>query len=733
MDGSQEELKDTIAAQADRIVRLERLLESRAAALDAATRENAQMRLGRREGPPKPPPPRPTLAWRTRARAAVIEAGGRILPERAKRFIKRYWEPWRAAPSQRPLVVRRQRPARRLESPKTWDAICFSIIDWDFRWQRPQQLLSCLADEGHRVFVLKTTAFMTPGGRPYEIARLRDNVWEITIAPPVPLDVYAGTVHPETVAWFPEMLEALRMELDIVCGVSIVHVATWREAALAARRLFGWKIVYDCMDEWGSFPGMKQDVLETEALLVRDADLVTVSARRLQEKWMGNAARVELIRNGADFPRFSAPHGESLLDSVPHPIVGYFGAIAAWLDVELLAHVAAERPEYSFVLAGGVFDVDVRALDALPNVHLLGQQPYERMPEYLQSFDACVIPFVVDAITAATDPVKFYEYISLGKPVVSTWLPELEGMREHFYMARDAGEFLSMLDVAVKENDPVLRSARVALARASSWNVRADALVDAVREAHPMVSIVIVSYDNRELTQACIESVLRNSVYPNVEVLVVDNASNDGSAEMLASLRDGRVNVLLNEQNRGFAAANNQALRRVRGSYVVLLNNDTVVPRGWLPRMVRHLDEAEIGLVVAVTNFSGNESRIAVPYTSVDDMYPFAEEYMREHDGERFDIRVAAMYCVGMRREVWERIGPLDEEFGIGMFEDDDYSHRARLAGYRVVCAEDVFVHHVGRASFSKLDRKSYNTLWKRNQKLFETKWNVPWERHRGR
>jgi GT2 family glycosyltransferase len=198
-------------------------------------------------------------------------------------------------------------------------------------------------------------------------------------------------------------------------------------------------------------------------------------------------------------------------------------------------------------------------------------------------------------------------------------------------------------------------------------------------------------------------------------------------------MQSDRVRVLLNDQNAGFAAANNQALRMATGTYVVLLNNDTVVPRGWLPRMLRHLEDPQIGLVVAATNFSGNESRIDVPYDTIEEMLPFADQYMREHDGERFDIRVAAMYCVGMRRDVYETVGLLDEHFAIGMFEDDDYSHRIRLAGFRVICAEDVFVHHIGQASFSKLSREAYEALWKRNQAYFEEKWGARWEPHQRR
>jgi GT2 family glycosyltransferase/glycosyltransferase involved in cell wall biosynthesis len=728
-----EQLRQTIEAQAERIVTLERQLEARTAALDEVTRDYARWKARPQPRPQTLPAP-PTLSWRERAWKAVVIGGGRLLPSPAKRLVKKFWDPW-PRPRRLRLLPRLRRSRISVPPAATYDVIAFSIIDWSFRWQRPQQLLSQFADSGHRVFVFKTTTFLpSTTGVPYEIAQLRENVWEVTLAPPVMIDVYSGTIDPQTATWFPSLFEAMRRELGIVCAVSVVQVATWREVAEEARRRFGWRLVYDCMDEWRSFPGMKEELLVAEERLVEEADLVTVSGRRLLEKWQGRNARVELVHNAAAFGDFTRAISEArLLEGVPHPIVGYFGAIAPWFDLDLLAHAARQRPHYSFVLIGGVFDVDVQPLRDLPNVHLLGQQPYARMPLYLREFDACIIPFVVNEITAATDPVKFYEYISLGKPVVSTHMPELEPFRELLHLADDAGDFLRKLDLAVAEQDDALRARRIETARANSWTARAAAMQRAIRDVHPKVSIIVVSYDNEALTRACVDSVLRNSLHPNLEVIVIDNASTDGSVAMLESLGDERVRIVLNRENVGFAAANNQGLRLADGAVLVLLNNDTIVPRGWLPRMLRHLADPGIGLGVAVTNFSGNESRIDVPYRTIDAMHPFAERYMVEHEGVHFDLAVAAMYCVGMRRDVYERVGLLDEEFGVGMFEDDDYSHRVRHAGFRVVCLEDVFVHHIGQASFSKLDPDAYRALWERNQAHFETKWGIAWQPHRRR
>jgi GT2 family glycosyltransferase/glycosyltransferase involved in cell wall biosynthesis len=648
----------------------------------------------------------------------------RLLPSRFKRYLKRLLNQWRMLRLRRLNIV-----------ATTYDVVCFPIIDWGFRWQRPQQLLSQFAKDGHRVFIVRA-------GAAFAMKPLRDNVWEITLVPPAPIDFYAGELEPEVAAWLPEQLDALRRALNIVCAISIVQVATWRETAIEARRRFGWKVVYDCMDEWDEFPGMNPRVLEAEKRLVAEADLVTVSAQRLLEKWPGSV----LVRNGADFGHFAnaAPvilsredgegsqnarssHSEILRFAQDDggAVIGYFGAIAPWFDVDLLVRVAKERPQYSFVLVGGVFDVEI---PPLPNVHLLGQQPYELMPAYLREFDVCIIPFVVSNVTAATDPVKVYEYLSQGKPVVSTPMPELEPYRELLWFAGD--DFAETLDRALAENNPQLRERRIAFARENTWSKRVAVMKNAIRDVHQKVSVIVISYNNEVLTRACIESVLHRSLHPNLEVIVVDNASTDGSAEMLAALDDPRVRVLLNRENAGFAAANNQALAVATGDVLVLLNNDTVVPRGWLTRMLRQLEDPAVGLVNAVTNSSGNESRISVPYTDVGDMERFAEPYMLAHEGERFDIRVAAMYCVGMRRDSYERIGPLDTRFGIGMFEDDDYSHRARLARLRVICAEDVYVHHYGQASFAKLSAATYEALWNENQAYFETKWGMPWQPH---
>jgi GT2 family glycosyltransferase len=252
----------------------------------------------------------------------------------------------------------------------------------------------------------------------------------------------------------------------------------------------------------------------------------------------------------------------------------------------------------------------------------------------------------------------------------------------------------------------------------------------AIRSSFPRASIVVVTFDNLVFTRLCIESLLGNTRYPNYEVIVVDNGSGDGTPAYLRDVarRHAHVRALFNKANLGFAAANNQALERATGDVLVLLNNDTIVPPGWLSRLVRHLEDPLVGMVGPVTNRSGRESEIDTPYRTYGEMVRFARERAVEREHESFDVHTVTMFCAAMRRDAYQRVGPLDEQFAVGTFEDDDYSTRLRRAGYRLACAEDVFVHHFDKASFGKLvPTGEYADLLRANQLRFEAKWDAPW------
>ena len=616
------------------------------------------------------------------------------------------------------------------------DVLVFSIIDWDFRFQRPQQLATQLGRAGHRVFYLSTSRFLPPDGPAWSVAWKAFNVVEIALRSNRKLDVYGGRLEAADLAALEESIGDLLESLALADTLAVVQIPFWWPLAARLRERYGWRVVYDCMDEWANFPGIGKEVLAREDELVRQADLTLATAQLLHDKLAGKAARLALVRNGVDLEHYRRHYGpNALLEEVAHPVIGYYGALASWVDADLLVAIARRFPQATLVLAGGVFDLDLSRVEALPNVRLLGQRPYEEMPQLLWHFDACIIPFQVNAITEATNPVKLYEYLSGGKPVVSPRLTELLPFADVCYLADtpDSHEsFLAGLEQALAEpaDDP-RRQRRRELAAANDWSQRRAAIEQAVAEVCPRVSAIVVTFGGLPLTRRCLDSLLKAETWPNLEVLVVDNASPDGTPEYLRSLSDPRVRVFLQDRNLGFPAANNVALAEAQGDVILFLNNDTIVPPGMIGRLVRPLmRDRKVGLVCATTNFCGNEARVEPDYEDMSGMPRFAAARARRHAGKLLDLTVAALYCAAARREVVAEVGQLDEAFGIGMFEDDDFSLRMRQAGYRVVCAEDAYVHHVGQGSFQTLSRQEYDALWQRNQTYYERKWGKKWKPH---
>lgn len=241
-------------------------------------------------------------------------------------------------------------------------------------------------------------------------------------------------------------------------------------------------------------------------------------------------------------------------------------------------------------------------------------------------------------------------------------------------------------------------------------------------------SVVMVTWNGLAFTRLALESVLAHSG-DHCEVVVVDNHSEDGTLAYLGELAQAnpRVSVTANHRNRGFAAATNQGVAASSGPVVVLLNNDVIVTPGWLEGLLAHLDD-EVALVGPTTGRGGNEADLAVLHRTYAELLAFAAA-RRELGPSGFDVSMLTMFCVALRRSTWDRLGPLDEGYGLGTFEDDDYAQRVRRAGLRLRCAEDVFVHHFGQASFGRLVASGdYGPLHAGNRRRFEQRWRMPWE-----
>lgn len=608
------------------------------------------------------------------------------------------------------------------------DVICFPIIDWDFRFQRPQQLMSQFADAGHRVFYISQKFHAS--GPAYRILKKRENVYEVSLRGPE-RNIYEGVLDDAARQMLFESLDTLRRELMLGATVAFVQLPFWWPLVNQARQQFAWPIVYDCMDHHAGFSNNKQVMLDHESQLVESADLVVVSSSFLEEQATRHSVNVLMMRNACDYEHF-AKAGKP---KNKRPVIGYYGAIADWFDSDLVADLAERRPDWDFTLVGSTFSADVSRMSRLPNVSLPGEKAYLEIPEWLGRFDVSIIPFKRTPLTEATNPVKVYEILAAGKPLVSVPIPEVASLEPLVRLGSTAKEFEREIAAALSEDDPSLIEQRRAFAHGHTWEKRYENLAPAVRAVFPKASIIVVTFNNLKLNRFCLESIYGRTEWPNFEVIVIDNNSTDGTPDYLKQAESSFPNlrVILNEKNLGFAAANNIGLHHATGDYLVLLNNDTVVTRGWISTLIRHLHrDPTIGLIGPVTNSTGNEAKVDVDYTQLEDMPAWAARFVRDHDDQVFSIPMLAMFCVGMRREVFERVGLLDEQFGIGMFEDDDYAHRIKISGFRLVCAADSFVHHFGEAAFKKLKANGkYDALFAENRRRYEQKWNMEWVPHK--
>jgi glycosyltransferase involved in cell wall biosynthesis len=331
-------------------------------------------------------------------------------------------------------------------------------LDWYKQiFQRPQQLAQALARRGALVFYVQLEY--------RESAQRFQNIEDRLYICNVPVNVF-------------KKLED-----------TTIYTLTWN--AKLGRGFDNSQILYDYVDEIETFQGFQFRLRRFHHKLLRKADLVTATSQQLLEQVLPTRPDAILCPNGVDYELFAYP-GKAAKVSVPEdlteivslgkPIVGYQGAIARWFDYDLMRELALSRQDLSFVLIGPDFDGTLVAsgLQDLGNLHWLGEKKYEKIPSYLQKFDVAMIPFLVNSITHATSPIKLFEYMAAGKPVVVT--PMRESKRyPGVLVAGDPAEFSENIDRALHlKDDPEYLEILERTARENTWSKRAAQILEAL-------------------------------------------------------------------------------------------------------------------------------------------------------------------------------------------------------------------------------------------------------------
>lgn len=236
-------------------------------------------------------------------------------------------------------------------------------------------------------------------------------------------------------------------------------------------------VIYHVVDEFSAFSDASAHVAELERRLLRRADLVFASAEKLVASKRAENPNIHLVRHGVDFAHFSRALDPATVvpadvAALPRPIVGFFGLVADWIDLELVREVADANPRGSVVLIGKV-TTSLAPFEGATNIHLLGRRPFADLPGYCKGFDVAMTPFRLNELALNANPLKAREYVAAGLPNVCTDLPELRAT-PGCTIARSHEEFVAEVARALAGGGP--SRGRSEAVRQESWEAKVDEL-----------------------------------------------------------------------------------------------------------------------------------------------------------------------------------------------------------------------------------------------------------------
>jgi glycosyltransferase involved in cell wall biosynthesis len=363
------------------------------------------------------------------------------------------------------------------------DMLCFSH-DWSGDPLSKTHLMRLMARD-NRVLWVNSIGYRTPAASRADLSRafwklaaaaspLREVEPNIFTLNPLAVPAYGNPRVRAFNRWF------LRWQVKrAMRRLQFEHAINWvfnPAASVIAGELGEETVIYYCVDEYTAFTGVDSNALaDLERRLMRRSDLVIVSSDHLYQSKAPFNPRTAIVRHGVDYEHFRrALDAETVVPEeiagLPRPVIGFFGLIADWVDVELMASVAERFPTGSLVALGKV-TTDVSALERLPNVHLLGRKAYGALPAYCKGFDVALMPFRINELTLNANPLKAREYLAAGLQVVSTAIPEVEALG-CCRIGVDRESFLYEVEQALL--DPGPRAERSASMRRESWEARLD-------------------------------------------------------------------------------------------------------------------------------------------------------------------------------------------------------------------------------------------------------------------
>lgn len=384
---------------------------------------------------------------------------------------------------------------------KNEDILCISTIDWEFNWQGHQEIMTAFARNGNRVLYIENMGIRVPHLRDLRrlwkrilnwkkgirgIRKVQENLYVFSpIVLPFPFSRTAQFINrwvllSQLKGWFKAM--------------SFDHPIIWtflpsRTAVNLIKHLNKKLVVYYCITDFAKLVATPRKIRQTEKELLKECDVVFAQGEELKRLCERYHSPVHIFPFGVNPEIFlSAEETSSVpqeIGSLKRPIVGYCGGIHRHVDYRLVRELAVRRPDWSLVFVGPI-QTDISTVEGFKNVFFLGEKAHSEIPYYIKSFDVCLVPYLLSEYTSTVYPTKMNEYLILGKPVVSTNLPEVRDFNARFRnvirIGRTYDEFENFVLSAMTEDNGKERKIRREVALENSWERRIEEMCTILEE-----------------------------------------------------------------------------------------------------------------------------------------------------------------------------------------------------------------------------------------------------------
>ncbi len=338
---------------------------------------------------------------------------------------------------------------------KMFDLVVVSHLRWSFVWQRPQQLLSRLAKH-HRILFIEEPVFDTDNNN-QPVANVQVVQPNLTVLTPRLPQSECG----DTPLWLWPCQERIMQQVrDALFSLNFKHRALWFYTPTPEFMVDVVKpemVVYDIMDELANFKYAPPELRDQEKRLLRQSAVVFTGGASLYDAKKHHNSNTHLFASGVDGVHYEkACHPDTTTPdwmlNIPGPRATYIGVIDERLDYDMIAALAAARPDVQFLMCGPIVKVDPAALPQARNLHYPGQQDYADLPRILKGTDICLMPFAMNEATKFISPTKTLEYMATHRPIVSTPIKDVERFYSDIvYLADTPEAFIARLDEALKE------------------------------------------------------------------------------------------------------------------------------------------------------------------------------------------------------------------------------------------------------------------------------------------